>query len=148
MLFASALAGLFLAASCQQENLEPVMSGNTVTYTMQVPENIATKAKPTGYGFTLHYEVYRQGDVTKLNADPVYEGTKTFENGSADVELEFVKDQEFTVLFWAQQTNGAQAYNIEGEARGARAPEPRRRAHACRCLADVAPPAQGFPPPS
>lgn len=107
---ASALAGLFLAASCQQENLEPVMSGNTVTYTVQVPENIATKAD--GNGFTLYYEVYRQGDVTELDADPVYEGTKTFENGSADVELEFVKDQEFTVLFWAQKTEGAQAYDI------------------------------------
>lgn len=33
----------------------------------------------------------------------------------------------------------------EGEPRGARAPEPRTRAHVCPCLADVAPPAQDFP---
>ena len=107
---ASALAGLFFAASCQQENLEPVEQTEAVTYSVQVPEAIATKA--SGDGFTLHYEVYRQDDVTSLDKAPVYEGTKTFVNGSADVELEFVKDQEFTVLFWAQQTSGAQAYNI------------------------------------
>ena len=107
---ASALAGLFFAASCQQENLEPVQQTETVTYSVQVPESIATKT--SGDGFTLTYEVYRQNDLTKLDADPVYEGTKAFSGGKADVQLEFVKDQEFTVLFWAQQTNGAQAYDI------------------------------------
>ena len=107
----SALAALLLAGSCQRENLEPVQQGGTVTYTVQVPGDIATKA--TGDGFTLHYEVYRQADLRNPDADPFYEGTKAFENGSADVQLEFVKDQEFYVLFWAQQTTGAQAYNIK-----------------------------------
>ena len=107
---ASAIAGLFFAASCQQENLEPVQQTEAVTYSVQVPEAIATKA--SGDGFTLTYEVYRQNDLTILEAEPVYWGTKNFENGSADITLEFVKDQEFTVLFWAQQTAGAQAYDI------------------------------------
>lgn len=106
----SALAALFLAGSCQRENLEPAQQGGTVTYTVQVPQDLATKA--TGDGFTLHYEVYRQADLIILDASPVYEGTKTFEDGKADVELEFVKDQEFTVLFWAQQTTGTEAYDI------------------------------------
>ena len=60
LFFASALAGLFLAASCQQESLEPV-GGNTVTYTVQVPDALATKA--LGDDVTnvnvVHYEVYR-----------------------------------------------------------------------------------------
>ena len=47
MLFASALAGLFLAASCQQENLEPVRS-NTVTITVEAPGAINTKAIADG----------------------------------------------------------------------------------------------------
>ena len=106
----SALAAFFLAGSCQRENLEPAQQGGTVTYTVQVPQDLATKA--TGDGFTLHYEVYRQADLIILDASPVYEGTKTFEDGKADVELEFVKDQEFTVLFWAQQTTGTEAYDI------------------------------------
>ena len=107
---AAVLASAFFAASCQQEMLDPQAEGTTVTYTVEVPDAIATKA--TGDGFTLHYEVYRQGDLSNLDADPIYEGTKVFSGGKADVQLEFVKDQEFKVLFWAQQTTGAQAYNI------------------------------------
>ena len=107
---AAVLASAFFAASCQQEMLDPQAEGTTVTYTVEVPDAIATKA--TGDGFTLHYEVYRQGDLSNLDADPIYEGTKVFSGGKADVQLEFVKDQEFKVLFWAQQTTGARAYNI------------------------------------
>ena len=105
MLFASALAGLFLAASCQQENLEPVMSGNTVTYTVQVADAVSTKvigekdadvAKVT----QLIYEVYRvdeNGDESRL-----YQMEETITNGTATVELELVNNQDFHVLFWAQ----------------------------------------------
>ena len=107
---AAVLASAFFAASCQQEMLDPQAEGTTVTYTVEVPDAIATKA--TGDGFTLHYEVYRQGDLINPAAKPIYEGTKVFSGGKADVQLEFVKDQEFKVLFWAQQTTGAQAYNI------------------------------------
>ena len=106
---AAILVSAFFAASCQQEMLDPQAEGTTMTYTVEVPDAIATKA--TGDGFTLHYEVYRQGDVTNLAKDPVYEGTRGFSGGKATVELEFVKDQEFTVLFWAQQGT-PQAYDI------------------------------------
>ena len=106
---AAVLASAFFAASCQQEMLDPQVEGTTVTYTVEVPDAIATKA--IGDGFRLHYEVYRQDYMNETA--PVYEGTREFSGGKATVELEFVKDQEFYVLFWAQQTNGAQAYNIE-----------------------------------
>lgn len=106
----SALAALLLAGSCQRENLEPVEQGGTVTYTVQVPEDLATKAD--GAGFIAHYEVYRQGDVETPDALPVYEGSKPFENGSANIELEFVKNQNFVVLFWAQK-EGAKVYDID-----------------------------------
>ena len=105
---AAVLASAFFAASCQQEMLDPQAEGTTVTYTVEVPDAIATKAD--GNGFTLHYEVYRKDYMNETT--PVYEGTKEFLGGKADIQLEFVKDQEFYVLFWAQQTNGAQAYNI------------------------------------
>ena len=111
LLFVAATAGLLLAGSCQRENLEPVQQGGTVTYTIQVPGDLATKA--TGDGFTLYYEVYRLNELVVSDAKPVYKGSQAFSNGSADVKLEFVKNQKFTVLFWAQKTTGAQAYNIE-----------------------------------
>lgn len=105
LLFASALAGLFLAASCQQESLEPV-GGNTVTYTVQVPGALATKAAGD---YELIYEVYREAQVG-TDAAPIYEGKKTFSGNSVDLPLEFVKGQNFVVLFWAQK-DGVTAYN-------------------------------------
>ena len=111
LLFVYTSAVLFLAGSCHRENLEPVQQGGTVTYTIQVPGDLATKA--SGGGFTLYYEVYRQNELDVPDAEPVYEGSQAFSNGSADVKLEFVKNRKFTVLFWAQKTTGAQAYDIE-----------------------------------
>ena len=106
----SALAALLLAGSCQRENLEPVQQGGTVTYTVQVPGALATKAD--GDGFVAYYEVYRQGDVETPDAAPVYEGSEAFQNGSANIELEFVKNQKFVVLFWAQK-EGSKVYDIK-----------------------------------
>lgn len=105
LFFASALAGLFLAASCQQENLEPV-GGNTVTYTVQVPGALSTKAIGTDVAAVteLIYEVYRideQGTETKL-----YQKSEIRDAASGEknwtVELELVNNQDFRVLFWAQ----------------------------------------------
>ena len=70
LLFASALAGLFLAGSCQRGNLEPVQQGGTVTYTVQVPGALATKAAGD---YELIYEVYRKAQVG-TDAAPIYEG--------------------------------------------------------------------------
>ena len=110
---AVAMAFAFFAASCQKEVLEPVADGNTVTYTVQVPGALATKA--LGDEVTavdkVYYEVYRAGDVDQLDAEPVYEGSKPVSNGQASFELEFVKNQNFVVLFWAQNAD-LQMYDI------------------------------------
>lgn len=111
LLFVSALAGLFLAASCQQENLEPV-GGNTVTYTVQVPEAISTKAL-IGEDVTavtqLIYEVYRTEAETADDHSKaelrLYQKEATLTGGVAKVELELVNNQNFRVLFWAQVPN-------------------------------------------
>ena len=72
LLFASALAGLFLAGSCQRENLEPMGSANTVTYTVTVPDALATKGIGDDISAVdeLVYEVYRTQE----------EGVETFTN--------------------------------------------------------------------
>ncbi len=104
------MALAFLAASCQRENLEPVAGGSTVTYTVQIPDAIATKAIGDGHsGVTkLIYEVYRETQLADLNAAPIYEGEAEINaDGVATLELEFVKNQKFTVLFWAQNPNAA-----------------------------------------
>ena len=100
------MVSAFFAASCQQEMLETQAGGNTVTYTVDVPSAIATKA--IGDQITavdkVYYEVYRAADVEDLSKAPVYQGEKPVINNSASFDLEFVKNQEFVVLFWAQSS--------------------------------------------
>ena len=118
LLFASAIAGLFLAGSCQRESLEPVQQGNTVTYTVTVPDALATKGIGDNVANvnTLHYEVYRTAvaeTVTFTDADRLlYHKTATVTNGTAKIELELVNDQNFTVLFWAQVGETNEAYDV------------------------------------
>ena len=103
----SALAALLLAGSCQRENLEPAQQGGTVTYTVQVPGDLATKA--SSERFELIYEVYRDNNTL------IYESVEPIlfdQNGKVELSLEFVKDQNFTVLFWAQK-EGSEVYNVD-----------------------------------
>ena len=108
LLFASALAGLFLAGSCQRENLEPMESANTVTYTVQLPGALSTKAIGENVAAVteLVYEVYRTeatsaDDFTQAET-LLFHKTATITDGTATVEFELVNDQNFRVLFWAQ----------------------------------------------
>ena len=117
LFFATALAGLFLAGSCQRENLEP--AGNTVTYTVQLADAVGTKALGDEISAVneLVYEVWRtQGEeITAFNAEKdnlLYHRTAKVDNGVATIELEFVNDQNFIVLFWAH-TAGNNVYNVE-----------------------------------
>ena len=100
---AAAMALAFFAASCQQENLEPSVSANTVTYTVEVPGALATRAlgDETTAVDKVYYQVYRED----LSKGVVYEGEADVDGGTASFELEFVKNQNFVVLFWAQNQN-------------------------------------------
>lgn len=107
---ATLVALSILAASCQRENLEP-LDAQVVTYTVQLPDAIGTKA--LGDGMTLHYEVYRT-DAEKATdfttgATLLYHKEEAFANGVVNLDLELVNNQNFTVLFWAQ-TNGNGAF--------------------------------------
>ena len=64
-LLAATLVAILLAASCQQENLEPVQAGSTVTFTVEVPE-VATKGIGEGDNVnTLVYAVYQTEEATE-----------------------------------------------------------------------------------
>ena len=112
-------AGLF-ATSCQQENLEPVQEGSTVTYTVNVPE-VATKAIGDGSMVDqLVYAVYRIIDAENLTDEKlqeakanitekcqlVYQKTQNVAGKTSTiVPLELIKNQRYIVLFWAQNTD-------------------------------------------
>ena len=119
LLFASALAGLFLAGSCQRENLEP-QADKQVTFTIEAPAAMQTKAIADGLNVDeLIYEVWITGqsqNVTDLSgATRLYQAKtdkKTVAAGkvSFKITLDLVNDQNFTVLFWAQK-KGINVYN-------------------------------------
>ena len=110
LFIASALAGLFFAASCQQELDQPETAGKTVTFTVEAPAAIQTKAIADGLNVNqLIYEVWITGDKVNQFATPVklYQGkTDMKQDGNrmkADVTLDLINDQAFEVLFWAQK---------------------------------------------
>ncbi len=116
---AAALAVAFFAGSCQQEKLEPVQESNAVTFTVEAPAALQTRAIADGLNVNeLVYEVWLTetlGDLTQ-NAQKLYQAKTDMavENGvnKATITLDLVNDQKFTVLFWAQVKNEANpAYN-------------------------------------
>ena len=101
------MAFAFFAASCQQEKLEPELAGgNTVTYTVQIPNSTATRAigdQISTQDYKVYYEVYRANEVE--TGQPVYEGSSpVLNNNQASFSLDFIKNQNFVVLFWAQSS--------------------------------------------
>ena len=122
LLFASAFAGMFLAGSCQRENLEPEQTGQQVTFTIEVPAPVQTKAIADGLNVDeLIYEVWitkepNQKDLEgaerlyQATADMVYD--KDNNRMKADIGFEPVNDQNFTILFWAQK-KGIDVYDTE-----------------------------------
>ena len=109
MLFASALAGLFLAASCQQDNLAPEQVSNTVKFTVEAPGALFTKAEiADGTNVNeVHYAVYKtNADETHAignpNEKPLAQGVVEMADKRASVNFDLLQDQEYTVIFWAQ----------------------------------------------
>ena len=121
LLFASALAGLFLAASCQQENLEPVQMGNTVTITVEAPGAMSTKAIADGLNVNeVHYAVYKTAEGVDYSIynegnnetdGPLAQGVVEMEKKRASIDFDLLQDQEYTVIFWAQ-VKDAGHYNL------------------------------------
>ena len=108
MLFASALAGLFLAGSCQRETLEPEQMAGTVKFTVEAPGAIATKTIADGLNVNeVHYEVYKNVEgvdhaLLDEYSEPMAKGVVDMANKKANITLDLLQDQEYTVIFWAQ----------------------------------------------
>ena len=103
LLFASAIAGLFSAASCQQEMLQPEVKGG-VTYEITLPDGPQTKGE-AGYGvYDLHYEVYKTANADALATAPLlFEKTVEMTGNTTTVTLDLLNDQDYTILFWANK---------------------------------------------
>ena len=108
LLYSAVAFATLLFAACQQESLEPVAAGDTVTYTISVPGALGTKAIGTNVDAVteLIYEVYRteaqSADDFDATEQLLYKRKATITGGTAYLTLELVNKQNFRVLFWAQ----------------------------------------------
>ena len=100
---------LFMMAvvSCSKEEtpIEQQFGDNAkVTYTVNVPTAVQTKTAGDGNTVsTLYYEVF-YGDNTSSKTH--IDNTAPVVNGEATITLDLVKEQTYTILFWAQKDNG------------------------------------------
>ena len=102
----AAIAGLFMAASCQKENFE-VAEGDyaVVSFSADLP-GVATKTIADGQKVNkLYYEVYAAEDTdgnVAADATAVTKGSEVVSGGTASINVRLVKNKKYTVFFWAQ----------------------------------------------
>lgn len=106
-----AAAGMLLATSCSNDELDVVQSGNEaqVTFSLAAEGGIATRAISDGTGAKkLVYAVYNaNGELIKTIANADVNGqivdNSAFDNGLTEiVTITLAKGQQYTVAFWAQ----------------------------------------------
>ena len=96
-----ALAGMLFATSCQESLVEPQLAGPT-TFSVQLPEQMGTKAIGDALSVTeLLVDVYAQNGTA-----PIYQTKGTHNGYGFDVQLNLIQDQAYDILFWAQTGNG------------------------------------------
>jgi len=109
-----AAAGMLLATSCSNDELDVVQSGNEaqVTFNLGTEGGIATRAISDGTGAKkLVYAVYNaNGELIKTIANTDVNGqivdNSAFDNGlTENVTITLAKGQQYTVAFWAQNPN-------------------------------------------
>ena len=109
-----AAAGMLLATSCSNDELDVVQSGNEaqVTFSLAAEGGIATRAISDGTGAKkLVYAVYNaNGELIKTIANADVNGqivdNSAFDNGlTENVTITLAKGQQYTVAFWAQNPN-------------------------------------------
>ncbi len=98
-------AAMLFATSCQESLVEPQLGGTT-TFTVQLPDQMGTKAAigSAANVTDLYYEVYSNG--TRI----IKGDTELATTGATNVELSLIQDQSYDIYFWAQNEG---AYNVD-----------------------------------
>ncbi len=110
-----AMAVALIATSCSQDDFD-VAGGNeaTVTFSVQLPQDIATRAYSDGQTATnLYYAVYAKGSKTVLITNKKEGGeVVTFDNKVATVNLALANGMSYDMIFWAVSPNN-ETYNVD-----------------------------------
>lgn len=121
-----AAAGMLLATSCSNDELDVVQSGNEaqVTFSLAAEGGIATRAISDGTGADLlYYAIFDAHGklITTINGSTagLLKKENAFLNGSKQdaVEVTLAKGQEYTAVFWAQDAS-CTAYTVTAETDG------------------------------
>ena len=121
-----AAAGILLATSCSNDELDMVQSGNEaqVTFNLGTEGGIATRAISDGKSANLlYYAIFDANKqlITTINGSTNGLLTKSnaFPNGNKQdaVEVTLAKGQEYTAVFWAQDAS-CTAYKVTAETDG------------------------------
>ena len=121
-----AAAGLLLATSCSNDNLDVVKTGDEVqvTFSLAADSGIATRAISDGKSADmLYYAIYNGEKKLITTISPSTNGLFTksgaFPNGSKkdEVTITLTKGQEYTAVFWAQDSE-CNAYTVTAEPDG------------------------------
>ena len=121
-----AAAGMLLATSCSNDELDAVQSGNEaqVTFSIGTEGGIATRAISDGKSAdVLYYAIYDadQKLITTIanSENGLLKKTNAFPNGSKhdNVTVTLAKGQEYTAVFWAQDASCG-AYTVTAEVDG------------------------------
>lgn len=121
-----AAAGMLLATSCSNDELDMVQSGNEVqvTFSLAAEGGIATRAISDGKSADLLYYAIFDADqklITTIatSANGLLKKENAFPNQSKkdEVTVTLAKGQEYTAVFWAQDTD-CKAYTVTAEQDG------------------------------
>ena len=108
-IFAASL--MLFAASCSTEKLdEPTGDGN-VTFTVQLPGGLQSRALGDGTTATkLYVSVYEKDGNSPLSVSPAAQAI----NLNKTVTLQLVTGKTYDIVFWAQAANAPYTYNANG----------------------------------
>ena len=119
LLYASAIAAMMLAGSCQKEVLEPV-SGEEVSvkFSIALPDGLQTKAQAISKAKNtdiVYYEIWNS-DWSRQLYPIEKDGEQSYASAvvnecKADINLKLVSDQTYNFIFWAQNEKCG-AYNV------------------------------------
>lgn len=110
---AAAAATIFGAASCQKDLIPGKDGDSKVTFSVVIPDEVATKAISDGLTVDeLKWEVYDHDNNKELDSGTVSESVIVNGKRQFVLELNLVSNLTYDLLFWAQK-KGTNYYNTD-----------------------------------
>ena len=109
-IYASVIASVLLAVSCQKKGLESVEGDASVRFTLDIPARVQTRAiAQAELTDIVYYEVWSADWKTKLYPrQGAGLASEEVVGKQAEITLTLVRDQTYNFIFWAQnETCGA-----------------------------------------